>query len=215
MRERYNAFRRRAFEEWEREEQERLGAVPVPLYGLSPAFQGPRTIEWHRIAAGGRAARGLDTDTVHYQLIHGSRQQRPLRFLIVATSNHPEPPRQPTPLRHFLWEGVVMEMLASRGRPRWRVGRISLPRREEVGGAERPVIVPIDGAPRTLTLLEADQAQVAELDLPDHRILLQAHRWPIQDIELMAVTDLSPYLEGRRRAQAQLRARLGMNERDQ
>jgi hypothetical protein len=64
-------------------------------------------------------------------------------------------------------------------------------------------------------LIEEGEAQVAELDLPDHRILLQAHRWPIQDIELVTVADLAPYLEGRRRVEAQLRARLGMDERDQ
>ncbi len=75
--------------------------------------------------------------------------------------------------------------------------------------------MPIDHAPRTLTLIETGEVQVAELDLPDHRILLQAHRWPIEDIELVTVTDLTPYLVGRRRAQARVRAYLGMDERDQ
>ncbi len=215
MRERYKEFIRRSFEEQERKAEEDLRALPVLCYGLPPAFQGPRTIERHRISAGGWAARGLDTDTVHYQLIHGSRQERPPRLLIVATSKHPEPPRQPTPLRHFLWERVVAEMLASKRRPRLRVGRISLPKQKDVGGAERPVVVPIDGAPQTFTLTEAGQAQVAELNLPDHRIMLQAHRWPITDIELVTVTDLTPYLEGRRRLMTQLRAHLGMDERDQ
>lgn len=45
--------------------------------------------------------------------------------------------------------------------------------------------------------------------------MLQAHGWPIEDIELVRVTDLTPYLEGRRRLMTQLRARLGMDERDQ
>jgi hypothetical protein len=215
MRERYKEFLRRSLEEKEREDVEDLRAMPVPFYGLPSAFQGPRMAERHRIAAGGWAARGLDTATVHYQLIHGSRQERPLRFLIVATSRHPEPPRQPTPPRHFLWECVVTEMVASRRRPRWRVGRISLPKQEDVGGPERPVVVSIEGAPRTFTLIEAGEAQVAELNLPDHRTMLQAHRWPIEDIELVRVTDLSPYLNGRRRAQARVRAHLGMDERDQ
>ncbi len=108
-----------------------------------------------------------------------------------------------------------MTEMAATMRPRWRVGRVSLPKREDVGGAERPVVVPIDGAPRTFTLIEAGQAQVAELDPPDHRILLQAHRWPIQDIELVTVTDLTAYLEGRSQAQVRVRTRLGMDERDQ
>lgn len=155
VRERYREFQRRSLEEKEREEEEQLRAPPVPLYGLPPVFQGPRTIERYRIGAGGWGARGLDTDTVHYQLIHGSRQKRPPRLLVVATSKHPEPPRQPTPLRHFLWQHVVAEMLASKRRPRLRVGRISLPEQKDVGGAERPVVVPIDHAPRTFTLIEA------------------------------------------------------------
>lgn len=101
MRERHKEFLRRSFEEKEHQARAQLRAAPVPLYGLPPAFQGPRTAETHRIGAMGWAAKGLDTDTVHYQLIHGSRQERPLQLLIVATSTHPEPPRQPTPLRHF------------------------------------------------------------------------------------------------------------------
>jgi hypothetical protein len=92
------------------------------------------------------------------------------------------------------------------------VGRISLPKRKEVGGAERPVVVPIDGAPRTFTLIEAGEAQVAELNLSDHRILLPAHRWPIEGVELVTVTDLTPYLEDWRRALARLRTHLGMDE---
>jgi hypothetical protein len=213
MRERYREFLRRSFEEHEHQDQEQIRAVAVPLYGLPPAFQGPRTIETHQIPAWGLAFRDLDKDTVHYQLIHGDRQERPLRFLIVATSKHPEPPRKPTPLRHFLWERTVTE-LAATTRARWRVARVSTPKREDVGGAERPVVVPIDGTPRIFTLIEAGEAQVAELNLPDHRILLQAHRWPIEDIELVTVTDLAPYLEGRHRAQAGLRAHLGMDEHD-
>lgn len=209
MRERYKAFVRRSLEAREREEEADLRAGPVPFYGLPRAFDGPRTIERHRIAAGGRAHRDLDRDTMHYQLIHGSRQERPLRSLVVATSRHPEPPRQPTPLRHFLWELVAAEMLVSRGRPRFRIGRISLPRREDVGGPEGPVAVPIDGTPRPFTLIEAGEAQAAELNLPDHRIILQAHRWPIRTIELVRVTDLALYLEGRRRAYERIRDWLG------
>jgi hypothetical protein len=72
--------------------------------------------------------------------------------------------------------------------------------------------VPIDGAPRTFTLIEAGEAQVAELNLSDHRILLQAHRWPIEGVELVTVTDLSPYLEDWRRALTRLRTHLGMDE---
>lgn len=56
MRERYKAFLRRSFEEQEHQDEEDLRAAPVPLYGLPPAFQGPRTAERHRIAAGGWAA---------------------------------------------------------------------------------------------------------------------------------------------------------------
>ncbi len=102
-------------------------------------------------------------------------------------------------------------MIATR-RPRRRVGRISLPKREDVGGPERPVVVPIDHVPRTFVLIEAGEAQVAELNLPDHRVLLQSQQWPIEDIELVTVTDLTPYLEGWRRQMAQIRDRLGRDQ---
>jgi hypothetical protein len=213
MRERYKEFRRRSFEEWERKEQAQLRAVPVPLYALPPAFQGPRTIETYQIAAGGLGLRDVDTDTVHYQIIHGNRLERPLQFLIVASSKHPEPPRRPTPLRHYLWQRVVTEMAATT-RSRWRVARVSTPKPEDVGGPERPVVVPIDGAPRTFTLIEAGEAQVAELNLPDHRIILQAHRWPVEEIELVTVTDLAPYLADWDRLIQQRRTALGLDEPD-
>jgi hypothetical protein len=66
------------------------------------------------------------------------------------------------------------------------VGRISLPKREDVGGPERPVVVPIDHVPRIFTLIEAGEAQVAELNLPDHRVMLQAQRWPSQPPRMAA-----------------------------
>jgi hypothetical protein len=87
-------------------------------------------------------------------------------------------------------------------------------KREDVGGAEQPVVVPIDGAPRTFTLIEAGEAQVAELDLPDHRIILQAHRWPIEDVELVTVSDLAPYLADWDRLIQQRRTALGLDEPD-
>src|SRR6266545_5227538 len=143
MRERYRAFVQRAFDEKVREDEEQFRSAQVPLYGLPPSFQEPRTAGKRRVAAAGWGVRDLDTVTVHFQLIHGSAWERSARSLIVATSRHPEPPRRPTPLRQFLWERVVAEMIATR-RPRRRVGRISLPQRKDAGGPERPVVVPID-----------------------------------------------------------------------
>jgi len=166
----------------------------------------------YRTVAGGRAAREVDTVTVQLQLIHGDIREKPQRLLIVGTSKHSTPPQQPTPLRRFLWERIAQEYVASRPKPKL-LGR-GVPKQESLGEAERPVVVPIDQVPQSFALLEKDAVQVAELNLPDHRVVLWAHRWPIEDVELVTVTDLTPYLEARRRLAQQRRTARGLDEPD-
>ncbi len=62
MRERYRAFVRRAFDEQVQQDEEQFCAAQVPLYGLPPSFQGPRTAGKRRVAGAGWA-RDLDTVT--------------------------------------------------------------------------------------------------------------------------------------------------------
>jgi hypothetical protein len=63
MRERYRAFVRRAFDEQVQQDEEQFRAAQVPLYGLPPSFQGPRTAGKRRVAGAGWGARDLDTVT--------------------------------------------------------------------------------------------------------------------------------------------------------
>jgi hypothetical protein len=70
MRERYRAFVRRAFDGQVQQDEEQFRAAQVPLYGLPPSFQGPRTLGKRRVAAAGWGARD---------------RERPARSLIVAT----------------------------------------------------------------------------------------------------------------------------------
>jgi hypothetical protein len=40
--------------------------------------------------------------------------------------------------------------------------------------------------------------QVARVELTGHVATVRARRWPLQAVELVQVTDLAPYLHGRR-----------------
>lgn len=209
MRERRKEIARRFLDEDQHRIEERFLASQLPRYGLPPSFQGLRMAGVYRTVASGRSARDVDTVTVQLELIHGDPLETPLRSLIVATSRNPQPPQQPTPLRHLLWERVVAEHAAIQSRR--RLFGPSVPKRETVGGSERLLAVPIDQVPQDFTVIEEGVVQAAELNLRDHRITLRAHRWPIEDVELVTITELVPYLEGRRRFMMQRRADLGVN----
>jgi hypothetical protein len=206
MSERRKETMRRFLDDEQTKLEELFRTSQLPHYGLPPLLQEQRMVGTYRTAAGGAAARNVDTVTIQYELIHGDPLERTLRLLIVATSEIP-PLREPTPLRHLLWERVVAERAAMR--PKRKLFGSSMPKREDVGGSERLLAVPIDQTPWDFTLIEEGVVQAAELMMADHRIIIKGHRWPIESIELVTVTDLAPYLEGRRRYTVQRQTDMG------
>lgn len=208
MRERRREVARRFLDDDQRRVEERFRAWQLPHYGLPRSFPGPRMAGLYRTTAGGMAARDLDTVTEQLELIHGDPLESPLRVLIVSTSINPLPPSQPTPLRHLLWERVVADRASIR--PRSGLFGRSIPKRESVGRSARLLALPIDQQPRDFTVIEEGVVQAAELNLPDQRIVIRAHRWPIETSELVTITDLAPYLEGRRQFMLRRRSDLGV-----
>jgi hypothetical protein len=53
-------------------------------------------------------------------------------------------------------------------------------------------------------LLQEGVVQVARVELAGHVVTVRARRWPIQTVQLIQVTDLAPYLDGRRQLIARL-----------
>jgi hypothetical protein len=65
-----------------------------------------------------------------------------------------------------------------------------------------PILV--DGQPHQFALLQEGVVQVARVELAGHVVTVRARRWPIQTVQLIQVTDLAPYLDGRRQLIARL-----------
>jgi len=208
MRERRKEVARHFLDDDQRRVEEQFRTSQLPYYGLPPSFQGPRMAGLYRTTAGGLAAKDVDTVTIQFELIHGDPLKMPLKLLSVVTSVHSPLQRQPTPLRHILWERVVTERAAMR--PARKVFRPSVPKRGSIGRSERILGVSIDRTKHDFTVIEEGIVQAAELNLEEYRIILRAHRWPIEGIELVTIKDIRPYLEGRRRSMLQRRAALGL-----
>ena len=58
----------------------------------------------------------------------------------------------------------------------------------------------------TFELLQGPGGWVARADRDDHQITIEGIRFSLEDVELQTVTDLEPYIQGRRRLLERLRA---------
>jgi hypothetical protein len=188
---------RRLLTEIEQANEARFRAAPFPLYGLPPSVAAPRMI------AGGshpsdRAGHATDPGSgLQLELVHGDPTVRPPSLLCVATAAFPAPSQQLVPLRRLLWQDVVADRLATRSR-RWRIGWFKAPDEQGIGGSQQLLTIPIDGQPHQFALLQEGVVQVARVELTGHVVTVRARRWPIHTVELVQVTDLAPYLHGRR-----------------
>ena len=185
---------RRLLTELEQANEARFRAAPFPLYGLPPSVAAPR------IAGSGhpsdRAGHAPDPGGgQQLELVHGDPTVRLPSLLRVATAASPGPSQRLAPLRRLLWQEVVADRLAAR---RWRIGWFKAPDEQMVGGAQQLLTIPVDGHPHQFALLQEGVVQVARVELASHVVTVRARRWPIHTVELVQVTDLTPYLHGRR-----------------
>jgi hypothetical protein len=187
-------------EQAERANEARYRAAPFPLYGLPPSVAAPRMIAGSSHPSD-PAGHPTDPGGLQLELVHGDPTAWPPSLLRVATAASPGPSQQLVPLRRLLWQEVVADRLAARRR-RWRVGWFKASDEHKVGGAQQLVTIPIDGQLHEFALLQEGVVQVARVELPGHVVTVRARRWPIQTVKLVQVTDLAPYLEGRRQLMA-------------
>jgi hypothetical protein len=197
---------RRLLIEIEQANEARFRAAPFPLYGLPPSVAGPRMIAGSHPSD--RTGHPTDPgDGLQLELVHGDPTVRPPSLLRVATTASPAPSQQLVPLRQLLWQEVVADRLAARSR-HWRIGWFKAAEEHTVGGSQQLLTIPVDGQPRQFALLQEGLAQAARVELSGHVVTVRARRWPIQTVELVQVTDLAPYLDGRRQLLARLITKL-------
>jgi hypothetical protein len=194
---------RRLLAETEQANEARFRAAPLPLFGLPPSVAGPRMIAGSSHPSDHAGHPSDPGSGLQLELVHGDPTVRPPSLLWVATAAASSPSQRLVPLRRLLWQDVVADRLAAHGR-RWRIGWFKAPDEHTVGGSQQLLTIPINGQPHQFALLQEGLVQVARVELPGHVVTVRARRWPIQTIELVQVTDLAPYLDGRRQLLARL-----------
>jgi hypothetical protein len=188
---------RRLLTELEQANEARFRAAPFPLYGLPPSVAAPRMIAGSGHPSD-RAGHAPDPGgRLQLELVHGDPTVRLPSLLRVATAASPGPSQRLAPLHRLLWQEVVADRLAARSR-RWRIGWFKATDDQTVGGAQQLLTIPVDGQPHQFALLQEGVVQVARVELAGHVVTVRARRWPIHTVELVQVTDLAPYLHGRR-----------------
>jgi hypothetical protein len=193
---------RQAIERDHRQEVERFRAAPFPLYGLPPAWPGPRHLGgWE----GGWAKGQRGPVTTALSLGHGDplTGQGP-EVRVEVRAEHVEPEQVLTvrlqsrrdlaeelwlraaPQAHDLAEHVD-QLVAARRRP---------------DPAWSQVTIPVDGRPVGFAWLAEGRHWVARAALDDCTLTLHGRDLPIESVELVQVSDLEPYIQGQRRLQA-------------
>jgi hypothetical protein len=195
---------RRLLTEIEQANEARFLATPFPLYGLPPSITAPRWIA----SSGYRSDRaGYATNPeagLQLELSYGDPTDLLPSLLRVATAaSARESPERLAPLRRLLWQQVVADRLAAPSR-RWKFGWFKAPDEQGIGGSPQLLPILVDGQPHQFALLQEGVVQVARVELAGQVVTVRARRWPIQTVQLIQVTDLAPYLDGRRQLIARL-----------
>jgi hypothetical protein len=192
---------RRAVERDHRQEVERFRAAPFPLYGLPPAWPGPRHLGGAELSW----ARGQRPVTTALSLGHGDplTGQGP-RLRVEVRVEHVQAEHVLTvrsesrrDLAEDLWLAAAPEAHA----PAAHFDQLAAARRRP-DPAWSQVTVPVDGRPVGFAWLAEGRHWVARAGLDGRTLTLHARDLPVESVELVQVTDLEPYIEGQRRLQA-------------
>ncbi|HSO52279.1 MAG TPA: hypothetical protein VL330_05930 [Actinomycetes bacterium] len=164
-----------------REMAERFRAAPFPLYALPASWTGPR----HLGGMGSRQARGQPPLVTSLTLAHGDPAAEHGPELRVEVRSDPDDPGTGPELRQALavdLGGGPGGRPADQADPRWVAVRL-----------------PVDGQPVTFDLLAEGRHWVALAELEGRALVLQARDLAPEQVELVRVTDVEPYVEGTER----------------
>jgi hypothetical protein len=187
---------------------ERFRASPFPLYGLPASWTGPR----HLGGMGSRQARGQPPLVTSLTLAHGDPAAGHGPELRVEVRSDPDDPGTGPELRQALavdlrWAAASLEdreAEAERGGPGGRPA-------DQADPLWSTVPLPVDGQPVTFDLLAEGRHWVAMAEVEGRALVLQARDLAPEQVELVRVTDVEPYVDGTERLE-EAWARRGRND---
>jgi hypothetical protein len=183
-----------------RQEVERFRAAPFPLYGLPPAWPGPRHLGgWE-----GSWTRGQRPVTVALSLGHGDplTQEGPqLRVEVRVEDVGPKyADAERAGRRRALAQDLWMQSAPDVDDPAERFQQLDAARhRPDPAWSE--VTIPVDGRPVAFDWLAEGHHWVALARVDGRTLALHGRDLPVGSVELVHVTDLEPYVQGQRRLQ--------------
>jgi hypothetical protein len=184
----------RGLERERRAMEAQFRAAPLPLYGLPPSWAGPR----HLGGYGHRQAKGGGPVVTSMSLAHGDPLASHGPELRVEVRADPEEPaRAPgaeAELRRLLADDLRWQAAVAAGQD---PGPWGAPAAGEAAWSE--VTVPVDGRPVAFSWLAEDRHWVAHAELEDRTLVLFARDLPPDQVALVRVRDVEPYLAGTRR----------------
>ncbi len=177
----------------ERQVEAAYRSPPFPLFGLPSSWRGLRFIgEW-----GFASRKGIQS----LELNHGHPRHRDGPELRVETSVEGLeflPDAELLALRHELFHSMPPPHgLDPHQMRRWHFAR------EETFQSWRPEsrtpFLPVDGVPVEFNAVLEGQHWIAEGRVGTVTVKIRARAFPIEDVELVTVRDIEPYIEGHRR----------------
>jgi hypothetical protein len=180
----------KAMERDQRLEVERFRAAPFPLYGLPPAWPGPRHLGgWE-----GGWAKGQRPVTTALSLAHGDplTDQGP-ELRVEVRVEHAASRRD---LAEELWLRATPPALD----PAEHAAQFAAARRRPDPPWSQ-VTIPVDGRPVAFEWLAEGRRWAARAELDDRTLTLHGRDLPVESVELVQVADLEPYIQGQRRLQ--------------
>jgi hypothetical protein len=183
---------RRRTKTWLRKTIHRFEHSPFPLFGLAPTWSGDR---WFAGGSWGGVGRRETTESL--SLGHGPWMTD--RAVLRVQSEAPglaQPRNELQYIAHFRWREGAADV--DEAIDRYRTGR-------RVGNGievERPVEasaeIRIDGTAMPFRVLRRGRSWVAGATRPDVWIMIDGDWFDIDEVELVTVRDLRPYIDGTR-----------------
>lgn len=165
----------------------------VPKFGLPSEWAGIRQTgesSVRRSSTNGQAVEQFEV----IELVHGDLQAGP--SLRVATGHHD--PNDQSELRGLLHDELRSIRQTVPGREDMD------PESELAGSVVDRIAVVVGDSTAEFEVMSAASAAVGRAELGAYTVTLKARAWPITDeLMLVAVADLDPYIDGRRRAVAE------------
>jgi hypothetical protein len=166
-------------------------ATSLPLFGLPESFTGLRLVGDREVSRWEERAHGRVTSGTSetFGLVHGGPPGRPDQsYLQVLSSTLPGP--EPTAL--LTAEAERPESDTSLGEAR-----------------EFAISISLDGNPVEFRGVRTAAVWACSTDLPGYAIAVIGVRWPTEDLVLVPILDVMPYVEGRNAVIAERRQASG------